>query len=66
MKKEIVTESDKRMRALRSELNLKKIPYRLKSRTYVREKLYTFEFFDSYTQESIKLWQKICVSIARE
>lgn len=63
MKKEIVTESEKRMKALKSELILKRIPYRLRSKTYLIGKFYTFGFFDEYAQESIKLWEKVCISI---
>lgn len=63
MKKEIVTESEKRMKALKSELNLKQIPYRLRSKTCSIGKFYTFNFFAEYAPESLKLWQKICLSV---
>lgn len=63
MKKEIVTESEKRMKALKSELNLKQIPYRLRSKTCSIGKFYTFIFFAEYAPESLKLWQKICLSV---
>lgn len=63
MKKEIVTESDKRMKALKSELDLKQIPYRLRSKTYLIGRFYTFNFFAEYAPESIKLWEKVCISI---
>lgn len=62
-KKEIVTESDIRMKAFKSEMNVKQIPYRLRTRTYIGEKFHTFIFSEEYAPESLKLWQKICLSI---
>ena len=63
IKKEIVTESEKRMKALKSELILKRIPYRLRSKTCLIGRFYTFNFFAEYAPESMKLWAKICLSI---
>lgn len=63
MKKEIVTESEKRMKALKSELSIKKIPYRLRNKNTKIGRFYTFNFYPEYAPESMKLWEKICVSI---
>lgn len=63
MKREIMTESERRMKALKSELSIKQIPYRLRSKTCSIGKFYTFNFFAEYAPEAIKIWKKICISI---
>ena len=63
MKKEIVTESEKRMKALRVELDIRQIPYRLRSKKCLIIRFYTFNLFAEYAPESLKIWQKICLSI---
>ena len=65
-KKDIVTESRNRMKAFGSALTVNGIPYRLHSCKLMGDTFYTFTFFPNYCERSLKIWNRICISIPDE